>query len=299
MVRRFKVEGGVSSINTRLKSIIDEQSLAKSLEHKKVRSSLYASDFGQCQRKVYFSHFPDQFPPDEQIDARTARVFANGEDVHTRLGGYLKRVPEIDFRDEVDVPRDELDVHGRCDGILRIDGQGIVAEFKSINKADVEEPKLEHIGQLMWYLGMFTKLRKDLLEDFGFDKDATVHEDDLIHGESLSGRTFETLTPAEKWVLTTHGPIDGELIYESKQTQHTFNFPVAFDEERFKATKLWFEQMKHYVEAKQIPGVKYNSSRFPCRWGGYKTSPAGQCQFWEKCWGAGGLEAQNGKIDPE
>jgi len=277
MVLRFKPEYG-NARKTKLGEIIDKQSVASNQEKKKIRSSMYASDYGQCLKRCYFQFFPDEYPADSDIDARTARIFSNGDAVHERLGGYLKREESLDFHDEVTVPRDDLDVHGRCDGILVLDGAALVVEFKSINKDDVVESKPEHIGQLTFYLGMFRQLRKDLKEDFGFVEDEQLDEDDL-QTTSLSGRTFETLTHVEKWLLLTQGEIRGELIYESKSTNEVFAFPVDFDQTRFDEIRNWFTQLKWHVENKEIPNVKYYPSKFPCSWG------RGKCSYWETCHG--------------
>ena len=165
MVLRFTpMESGIA---TPLKKIIDAKSVEKNNEKRKVRSSLYASDYGSCQRKVFFQMFPEDFPSEGEIDARVARVFANGNAVHERLGVYLRMEPSLRFVDEVDVPRCELDIHGRCDGIVDQNDQMVIVEFKSINKLDVQEPKVEHVGQVTLYMHQFTMLRSKLREEFG------------------------------------------------------------------------------------------------------------------------------------
>jgi hypothetical protein len=266
---------------TFLKGVIDEQSIAKNNEKQKIRGSLYASDYGQCQRRVYFQFFPEEYPVGGDIDARTARVFGNGNSVHERLGEYLKRVPELDFRDELDVPRDELNVHGRCDGICTVEEQALVVEFKSINKEYVDEFKEEHLGQVMWYMGMMRKLRNDLYEDFGLSMGDPVNEHDL-ETPGASGRILSTLTPMEKWLLLTQGEIRGEIIYEGKPNQETYHFPVTWDEDKFKKIRLWFEQVKWHVDNKEVPQVKYYSSKYPCRWG--RGGPGSQCTYHSICY---------------
>lgn len=263
---------------TKLKMILDHQTVAKSRENQKIRSSMYASDYGQCQRRVYFSFFPEEYPVAE-FDARTLRIFANGNDVHERLGGYLKMDDSLDFHDEVNVPRDNLDVHGRCDGICVVEDQAMVVEFKSINKEVVDKAKEEHIGQLTWYLTMFKELRRQLKEDFGYKEFDVVSESDLHGITSLSGRQAEELNHVEKWLMYTQGEIRGEIIYESKSLNETYHFPLDFDVSRSNKIRLWYEQLKHHVDNKIVPNVKNNPNYYPCRW---KT---GQCAYWETCHG--------------
>ena len=275
MVRRFDPPNVAS---TKIRRILDRQSVEYNKEKGKVRTAMYASDFGNCMRKVWFQFFPEQFPPDFEIDARLARIFENGNNMHERLQMYLKREPEIDFRDEVQVPQDELQVHGRCDGICVIDERAVVLEFKSINLDVVENGKEEHIGQLMFYLHMFTLRRKWLMEEFGIE--GFVGIEALADAVSRSGVAFVDLLPVDKWLLTTQGSVLGELIYESKQTQALFNFTVEYDEDVAKKVVDWFRQLKMFVDGKVCPQVKYYPTKYPCMYG-----REDRCQFWNICHG--------------
>lgn len=276
MVTRFTVERKKDS---KLKMIMDEQTVAIASENPKVRSSMYASDYGQCMKKVWFQFFPDDYPQ-EPLDPRVLRIFANGNDVHERLGSYLKRVPELDFHDEINVPRDDLDIHGRCDGICTVDGAAMVVEFKSINAKVVYEAKDEHIGQLTHYMQMFRDLKFKLLEDFGFKTD-NVSEADVQGVVSLSGRTIEELDHVERWLLFSQGELRGEIIYESKQTNETVHFPLDYDSDRAAKVRLWFEQLHYHVQNKVCPAVKYDRKKFPCSWG---DTAAQRCAYYKECW---------------
>lgn len=287
MVRRFIPGDKVN--RTFLKTVIDNQAVAEATETKKVRGSLYASDYGQCQRKVWFQFFPQDFPPDEDHSPRTYRIFANGNDVHVRLSRYLNKQTELEFVEEVNVPRDELDVHGRCDGICTVHNTATVVEFKSINAKDVDRPKEEHLGQIMWYLHMFMHLRKQVKEDFGFKEDDVVLESAVISETALSGRTFQDLNHVEKWLMLSHQQLQGEVIYESKQTQEIYAFPVEYDEEKAKGIKAWFEQVKHYVDRKEMPPIRHLPTKYPCSWG-FKES-AGKCSYYNRCWGSSDISA--------
>jgi hypothetical protein len=295
MVKRFIVDD-MEWGNTYLKRAIDKGTIEQNNERQKVRSSMYASDYGQCMRKVFMSFYPDLFGA-EDIPPRVLRIFHHGNDTHERLGGYLRRDKLLDFRDEVDVPRDDLDVHGRCDGICSIDGRAVVVEFKSINKDIVDKPKEEHIGQLMFYLSMFKKLRKDLKEDFGFGEFDVVMEKDLSGVEALSGRVFEDLSHVDKWLLFTSGEMQGELIYESKSRNDTFHFPIEYDEDKAKKVRLWFEQLKWYIDNNMIPPVHYNGGFYPCQWKGKNGTLGGKCAFYNVCWGDSGLKNEGMRME--
>lgn len=279
MVRRFMT--AVSGADTLVKDVIDRMSVAKNLERQKVRSSLYASDYGQCPRKVFLQFFPEEFPPDSGIDGRTARVFENGNKVHERLGEYLKMAPGLEFVDEVNVPRDDLDVHGRCDGVITVDDGVVVLEFKSINKTCVDEPKEEHVGQVTWYMFQFTRLREELRGEFEVSEG--VPDIGVMSRVSLKGRSFIDLTALEQRLLLSQGDVTGEVIYELKGNQQTVHFPVEYDVRSVEKVRSWFEGVKTHVEKRLVPVVKYASNRFPCAWG--FGANQGRCSYFEYCHG--------------
>lgn len=259
MVKRIKRQPIQFEV-TPLKIIVDEMTVAENQEKQAARAgkkrSLYASDYGQCMRKCWYQFFPEEHPQPE-FSPRTLRIFQNGEDVHERLSRYLRRADFLEFEDEINIPRDELDVHGRCDGICIVDGDAVVTEFKSINRASVLEPKPEHVGQITWYMHMWKQHKDKLMED----------------------RTYND--KYDLWLLKTNN-LKGELIYESKQTQQTFHFPIEYSEAKAAEVRDWFVQLDTYVKTKTIPPVKYDGSKFPCRWGRGQT--AGKCPYYDKCW---------------
>lgn len=285
MVKRGKLPE-CAKPKTKLQKIIDKQSIAwndaRMAERGDKPRSLYASDYGQCMRKTWFQFFPEDYPTGD-FDARTLRIFHNGEDVHERLSSYLRNELCIDFSDEIDIPRDNLNVHGRCDGICTVDERAVVVEFKSINRKTVYEPKEENVGQLMWYMTMWRMLRDDLRADFGFSPDALLVEKELQGKVSESGRKIEELSKEEKWILFTQGDVQGELIYESKQTQGIFHFSFEYDPEKVEKVRLWFQQVDWHVANKKKPVVRYDKGKFPCSWGA--GNARGKCAYYEECWG--------------
>jgi len=256
---------------------------------------MYASDYGQCLRKQWYQFFPEDYVPEVPITPRVARIFQTGDDVHERLSEYLRREAGLNFKDEVDVPRDDLDVHGRCDGIATLDSQSLVIEFKSMKQSTIRFPKDEHVGQITWYMTMWRLLRAKLKEDFAFKVTDMISEKDLVGVTSLSGRTVDDLDDVERWLMFGQGEIRGEIIYESKVNSHTYHFPVDYDEDRAQKVRLWFEQLDWHVKKKIKPNVLYDQTKFPCSWG--TGSSAGKCPFYDICWG--GDDGEEGQEERE
>ena len=260
------------------KQIIDEQSRLRNEAKKKIRTALYASDVFQCQRKVFMQFFPEVFEQ-EAIDPRTARIFANGEDVHIRLGAYFHEDGRVQFQDEISVPMGEVDVHGRCDGLANLQGQVYILEFKSINKKFVTEAKEEHVGQLMYYLHMFEQKRAALRKEFGIDEGELVTDEHLPNLVGVTGRLFGNLDGVEKMLLLASGQIRGEIIYEAKPTQELFHFSVEYDPLKAEKVLQWFRQVQKCLDEMTLPHVTYDAGRFPCQW------RSGKCPMFEYCHG--------------
>lgn len=267
MVKRFRsIDSSLERLKaSRLKKIIDDGAISVASDHKSERGfksrSLYASDYGHCMKKIWYQFFPDKFLVHD-YSPRLLRVFQNGDAVHERLSLYLKKHFGGLFQDEIDIPRDDLDVHGRCDGICFFDGEFVVVEFKSINKKTVGKPEDSHLGQLMWYLAMWIKRKKQLLS-----------------GEVSVESIFDS------WLISSL-VIRGELIYESKQNNETYQFEIPFDNNFYLKVRSWFEELNYYVNNKKVPNIKkygvYGEKRFPCKWGRGLVSY--KCPFWKVCY---------------
>jgi len=288
MVERFKIKpGSLGGWNTYLKGVIERECVAQNKEargDRGPRDSMYASDYGQCQRKTFMQFFPDRFPGEKFTD-RTIRIFQNGDSVHERLSEYLRRDKALGFLEEIDIPRDTLDVHGRSDGLCLINDQFVVVEFKSINRSNVPCPKEEHLGQITMYMMMWDEYRGDLRQLLGLGRDEIPSKDfDTNH--------FKRLTREEILLVSSQGPIKGELIYESKQTQAVFCFPVDLEQGRVSKVRLWYEQMHHFVDNEQMPEMRNVKDKFPCQWG--RGSTLGKCQFYDTCWNGGLKEVDDG-----
>jgi hypothetical protein len=288
MVERFDPKAEKKEMKlSPFKDVLDEQSIEWNEERRRERGdkprSKYASDYGQCMRKTWFQFFPDKYPT-AAFDPRTLRIFHNGEAVHERLSQYFHK-SKLPFLEEEDVPRDVLDVHGRCDGISMHNQRFFVLEFKSINARTVYKAKEEHEGQLTWYMHMWEELRKDLHEEFDLVLEMAYEEEQLKEMVSNHSRKWDDLRIVEKMLLMSAGPVKGEIIYESKQTQELFHFPLEIEGWRVEKVRKWYEQLQWYIDMEQMPSVKYDKFKFPCKWG--KGNSAGQCAFWEICHGDG------------
>ena len=280
MVKRIesKYDNGYDSP---FKNMIEEQSTAWNDERQKTRGdrprSKYASDYGQCMLKTWMNFFPKEYPI-APFDPRTLRIFHNGEDVHVRLSNYFHK-SDVVFIEEVDIPRDHLDVHGRCDGLAMKNDIFYVIEFKSINRISLTSAKEEHEGQLTWYMHMFDNLRKDLHEEFDLHLELAYTEDQLKDSTSVKGRKFKDLELVEKMLLVS-AAIKGEVIYECKPNQKVYHFPLDLEPGRIEKVRNWFEQLQWHIDTKRPPIVKYSAKSFPCSWRG------GSCNYYEVCHGA-------------
>jgi hypothetical protein len=89
-----------------------------------------------------------------RFEGRVYRIFDNGHFVHSRLQAYLEKTGVL-LEAEVSIEDKELEIVGRCDGIIQLGDKEGVLEIKSINTRgfdNLKKPKREHIGQLNVYM---------------------------------------------------------------------------------------------------------------------------------------------------
>lgn len=144
-----------------LKEHIDSYYKKKNVERD--RKGFYATDAGQCPRRIYFSF---KKYPKKETEPRILRIMHNGDFVHTRLGEALSKEGVIkDLKDiEVVIPENDL-IRGRADAIVEIENEKVVVDFKSVNGTKfrmLEKPDEDHIKQVMLYLHFF-KIKKGLI----------------------------------------------------------------------------------------------------------------------------------------
>ena len=186
-----------------LKELIDEAYVEKRKEREKTH--FYVTDAGKCPRAVYFSL---KDAPKEPLDARTLRIFENGDHTHMRLASALFSLGIV-CAVEVSIPPDET-IHGRADAIVRIDGTTYAVEFKSINRYAFENklnaPQPEHLRQIQLYLHFF-KIPKGILiyeskdtqdiKEFIVEYDKALVSETLAEFERLRGHVDSGIVPSK------------------------------------------------------------------------------------------------------
>ena len=124
------------------------------------RKGFYASDAGQCPRRIYFAF---KKTPKKEMEPRILRIMHNGDFVHTRLGEALTAEGVIKSI-EINIPENDL-IRGRADAIVVINGEEIVVDFKSVNGnkfRTLEAAEDDHIKQVMIYMHFFN-IKKGLV----------------------------------------------------------------------------------------------------------------------------------------
>ncbi len=126
----------------------------KKPEDQKERDYFYASEVGDCPRKIFFKITG---APCVAMEPRMYRVFQQGDQVHMRLMSVLYSLGLV-TASEVKIPETEL-FRGRADGILKLDGENYVLEMKSISpygfQTLTDMPKPEHMKQIQIYMHYF------------------------------------------------------------------------------------------------------------------------------------------------
>lgn len=115
----------------------------------KERSYFYVSEVGRSKREIYDSFKGKKW----KTDCKTNRVFANGNDVHSR---YMKYFAEMGIlvAAEIDAISNDL-IHGRLDALITDRKENYVVEIKSCSQwvfQKLTQPQKEHMLQILFYM---------------------------------------------------------------------------------------------------------------------------------------------------
>jgi len=87
----------------------------------------WATSFGDCDRKLAYNWIG---APKEPIDPQGRRVFDVGDEMHERYGRYVEYTGTLR---RLEIPHRDETFSIRADGIIEIDNEPYLIEFKSIN----------------------------------------------------------------------------------------------------------------------------------------------------------------------
>lgn len=252
------------------------------------------SVLGGCARSSYYSRL--QYEKDDtNTQARSVRIFNNGDGVHSRLQGYLKKMGML-LMDEVPVLNKSLNIQGHTDGLLKLDDLGevlAVLEIKSIKQENYEKLKTaeeKHIKQGIAYLICLESRRKFLRRNYKSEKAfrdslktrAQYFESKYQHlkggskytrAEKISYQVNLNLL-ADEILFNCKKPINLiTFIYENKNTQEIKEYVINFKEnlDVVKEVEDFCKYLNDCVANRVVPPREAkNKKEFVCRYCDYK-----------------------------
>lgn len=117
-----------------------------------------------CVRRNFYQRSGEE---KDKHQARTQRIFDNGDGTHDRIQRYLKE-DGILVMDEVPLINDPMEIMGHTDGLLQVRGKMNhmrVLEIKSINSrgfSGLKQPKDDHVAQGHTYMYCLEERRLEL-----------------------------------------------------------------------------------------------------------------------------------------
>lgn len=124
----------------------------KPLTGKRMMRKFHPSTIGYCERK---SVFEMMMLPHAPVSAKIQRVFENGHSFHER---FEKMFDEMGILIEAEKIIESDEISGRTDAWIKINSEDFLVELKSASNFSFEwmqkknEPKIQHVEQLMLYL---------------------------------------------------------------------------------------------------------------------------------------------------
>lgn len=127
---------------------------------KKERDYFYMSEIGSSKKELYkkLKNLDKGF----KMNAKLARVFANGNGVHER---FMKWFAEMGILVGAELEMNNDLVHGRCDALISDGKYNYVVEIKSCSQwifQTLTKPQPDHLLQLQFYL-YFMNLENGIL----------------------------------------------------------------------------------------------------------------------------------------
>lgn len=135
-----------------LKELID-QFYTDGFDERERGDKFYVTDAGKCSRAIYFKF---KKYPRKEIEARTLRIFDNGDYLHMRIMNVLFSLGVVRAVEARTPPQDIIS--GRADAIIEIETNLYVLEIKSCSHYKFEklrQPESDHIKQVQLYLHYF------------------------------------------------------------------------------------------------------------------------------------------------
>lgn len=135
-----------------LKELID-QFYTDGFDERERGDKFYVTDAGKCSRAIYFKF---KKYPRKEIEARTLRIFDNGDYLHMRIMNVLFSLGVVRAVEARTPPQDIIS--GRADAIIEIETNLYILEIKSCSHYKFEklrQPESDHIKQVQLYLHYF------------------------------------------------------------------------------------------------------------------------------------------------
>ena len=248
------------------------------------------SSVGTCPRASYYRRIGVE-RDSNSVNARTRRIFENGDGVHERLQGYLKEMGIL-LMDEVPIINTKYLIQGHTDGLLQLSASELgVLEIKSINDrgfTQLKDAKEEHKMQALVYLYGLEERRKSLRKLKTFpSKEKLFKEYQKFYTHMKDGSKFSAeeklnfqceLSYNRDFILfSTRVALEKCIIlYENKNNQELKEFIISMDDENTDKLNIHlsiFEYINQCVEEKIEPErICSSKSDSLGRWCNYKNS---------------------------
>ena len=316
----------VTAIDKLLVSDRNAERARREEEYGSVKSSFYASELGDGDRKLVYKFFADVVGSKSPLTGQNVRVFDNGDYVHLRYLDYLKRLgallsyeqpikknqAELEGWSELDIDQAKDDgsleaiwkVSGRYDQIIDLnvikaylEGEDVWSDFLGKNY----DPHIFKTATTDTVTGEVTEEKEEVR---WFPKEGYEPDQVLLDIKSMNEWGYKAVFEKNNHEdiagyydqLTYYGTQLGiqktALLIEDKAKNRLGVVPVEPTEDRLAKIKEKLSRIHEHVRNRTVPEERCEGAKrtkFPCMWS------TGQCEFYSHCWN----EQHNGAIIPE
>jgi len=202
-----------------LKKLIDNHMRTIQANNNRDHSKFHPSAIGYCSRKITYSMLGYE---EEPVDTITQRIFENGHSMHARYEKWFEDMgiqiaPELVLSENSEDPEiarkaRELNIDGRTDSLIEVNGERYIVELKSAGQAMFEYhlnkgPKKHHLQQILMYMYL-TGVKKGILlyenkntqeiREFAIEYDEEIVEDLIKKASVINSYVLEKKLPPKE-----------------------------------------------------------------------------------------------------
>ena len=231
--------------STRITELVRQHVKDKQFANDRSYDVIHPSAIGYCIRKPVLDSL---YYPCDMAPVDTLMVFENGHAVHSKIEKFFEGC-KIQIEPELVLDYKPLNISGRTDSLIMVDGKHKLVEIKSMKDTSYDYQAYEGRPGKSFYSQI--QLYFFLINELYIDK-------------------YDRIT-------------EGYIICENKNDQGWQEWEVWYDQEEIDTLIEKIVLVNKCIVSGHIPPVDHNPAKFPCHWVEKKSKIHRYCDYYSFC----------------